>query len=227
MQSSKLRPHFACSVISGNPRTFFGDISILEGSGIESYHFDMMDGDFVPRFGLYPEFLQEIRKLSALPIDVHMMLRNPEFIVDVLAEAGATTLTSHIEPLEHVHRFIDRSNKLDCLAGLALNPGTPIHLLEPVITELDSVTLMAINPGIVGHKFITSTLQKIEEMRKLILQSGRLVEIVVDGGVVPDNARQIFDAGADKIVCGAGTVFKSGKSINENMKELLGKFESE
>ncbi len=227
MQSNEIkRPKFSCSVISGNPATFFENIKILESSGIDSFHFDMMDGDFVPRYGLYPEMIQAIREVSNLPIDVHMMLRKPELVSDALIDIGASSITSHIEPVEHVHRFLSTLQAKGCKVGLALNPGTPIYSLEPVIENLDSITVMAINPGIVGHKFIESTYSKIDSVRKLVESCGKVVEIIVDGGVVFDNAKQIYEAGADTIVCGAGTVFAPGGFVVDNVEKLMGVFRS-
>lgn len=224
LSSSRLFPNFSCSVISGNPRTFFAEIPIIETSGIGSFHFDMMDGDFVPRLGLYPEVLREIKAVSVLPIHVHLMMRNPEREISRLIGLGAASITSHIEPLEHVHYFLQGIREMNCSVGLAINPGTPTSFLEPVLDNLDSITIMAINPGIVGHKFIDSTLKRIQEIRSLVQQSGRVIELVVDGGVIPENARQIFNAGADTLICGAGTIFAPGDSIENNMRKLREKF---
>jgi ribulose-phosphate 3-epimerase len=225
MQSNETkRPKFSCSVISGNPATFFENIKILESSGIDSFHFDMMDGDFVPRYGLYPEMIQAIREVSNLPIDVHMMLRKPELAADILIDNGASSITSHIEPVEHVHRLLSNWLAKGCKVGLALNPGTPIYSLEPVIENLNSITVMAINPGIVAHKFINSTYSRIESIRKLVENCWKEVEIIVYGGVVLENAKQIYEAGADSIVCGAGTLFAPGDSVGANVKKLMGVF---
>jgi ribulose-phosphate 3-epimerase len=219
-------PKFACSIISGNPATFFENIKMLESSGIDSFHFDMMDGDFVPRYGLFPEMLRAIREVSSLPIDVHLMLRKPELVTDTLIGLGASSITSHIEPLEHVHRFLSNLQARGCAVGLALNPGTPIYSIEPILENLNSITIMAINPGIVGHKFIHSTYSRIESIRKLVENCGKRIEIIVDGGVVLDNAKDIYEAGADTIVCGAGTVFAPGNSVTTNMGKLIGVFYS-
>jgi ribulose-phosphate 3-epimerase len=219
MQSNKRA--LACSIISGNPSTFFDQLQELIESGISSFHFDLMDGDFVPRFGLYPEVLTELRKFTNLPVDVHMMVRNPELYIDQLASAGATTLTPHIEPLEHAHRTLSRIQELGCQVGLAINPGTPFTDILPVINLMDSLTIMAINPGIVGHKYINSTNDRIIEARSIIDRFDREITIVVDGGVTHGNAKSIFDIGANILVCGAGTVFKSPNSISENMASLF------
>lgn len=221
---SNFKPKFSCSIISGNPQEFFGQVKLLEDLGIDSFHFDVMDGNFVPRFGLYPEYLIELNQITKLPIDVHLMSINPEPYLEQFAKAGATRITPHVEPMLHGHRTITKIKNLGIEVGLALNPGTALDNVVPLLEILDSVTLMAINPGIVGHTFINSAYNRISKLRKLILEYNPSVELVVDGGVTFYNAAEIYSSGADTIVCGAGTVFNNSSTIEGNMQKLFHEF---
>lgn len=209
----------SCSVISGNPLTFVEDVKNLESGGIDSFHFDVMDGVFVPRLGLYPEYLKMLRNATQLPIEIHMMLENPEPFIDEFAKLGADHIIPHIEPLKHPVRAMMKIDEMGVKPGIAINPGTPLIAIEPILPFVDSVILMSINPGIVGHKLLDNTFSRLTKLRQII-GSEKRIKIILDGGVTFENAAQLLTAGADSIVCGAGTVFKDQKRILENTRNL-------
>jgi ribulose-phosphate 3-epimerase len=217
--TTNIFPELSCSVISGNPLSFTKDITLLEQGGINSFHFDVMDGVFVPRLGLYPEYLRMLSGLTNLPIEVHLMMENPELFIEEFINAGSTRLIPHIESLKHPVRTMMKIQEKGAKSGIALNPGTHISVVEPLLDYIDSVMLMAINPGIVGHKLLSSTFQRLGQLRELLGWETD-IKIIVDGGVTFENASELLEAGANSIVCGAGTVFKDQSRIFENTIEL-------
>lgn len=210
----------AASIICGNPINLEADLAALDKCGIDSIHFDVMDGVFVPRYGLFPEYLKAIRSKTDLPIEVHMMVRDPEPYIKDFVGAGATALTPHIEPLQHVHRTIKRIKDAGVQAGLALNYGTSLSALDYVLEDLDIVMLMAINPGIVGHKLIPGTMKKIAELRERIDAIEKDVLIEIDGGVTPESGIRMKRAGANILVCGTGTIFQSPARLEDKIAEF-------
>lgn len=175
---------------------------------IDALHFDVMDGLFVPRLGLYPELLKAIKNTSKLPVDVHLMIENPEQFIGVFAEAGADIIVVHAESTHHLHRTIKAIRDAGASAGVALNPATPLSVLDYVLDNIDLVMLMAINPGIVGHKLIPETMGKIQDLRAKL--AGRPMTIEVDGGVSPASAADMVRSGADLLVCGTSSIYKGG-----------------
>jgi ribulose-phosphate 3-epimerase len=212
----------SCSVISCDPQEFISNIEILSNSGIDSFHFDVMDGLFVPRFGLYPEFLSMLRERSLLPINVHMMITDPDDHIEIFANSGATTLTPHLETLTHPIMTLMRIKEHGLSAGIAINPGTPLYHLEPLLDYVDSVTLMAINPGIVGHKLIANIFSRIEKLHALVKKFSRDIQIEVDGGVTFENLSKLSHSGVDGLVCGAGTIFHPKQGLMENISQMHG-----
>ncbi len=210
----------AASIICGNPLSLEADLAALDKGGIDYIHFDMMDGVFVPRYGLFPEYLKAIRAKTNVPIEIHMMVENPEPYIQELVDAGATIITPHIEPLHHVHRTVSRIKAAGAQAGLALNPGTPLTSLDNILEDLDLVMLMAINPGIVGHKLIPSTYKKIEALRAKIDETGKDIIIEIDGGVTPESGKEMVKAGANMLVCGTGTIFQPPALLDEKICEF-------
>lgn len=210
----------AASIICGNPLNLENDLAALEKGGIDYIHFDVMDGVFVPRYGLFPEYLRAIRSKTDLPIEVHMMVQDPEPYLKDFVDAGATTLTPHIEPLLHPHRTIMRIKQAGAQAGLALNYGTPLSSLEYLLGDLDIVMLMAINPGIVGHKIIPGIMEKISDLRKRIDSIGKDVLIEIDGGVTPESGIGMKRAGANMLVCGTGTIFQPPARLEDKIAEF-------
>ena len=215
----KVHPELSCSVISGDPLSIREDIRNLEQGGIDSFHFDVMDGVFVPRLGLYPEYLRMLKSLTTLPIEIHLMLENPEPYIEHFSKFGEVRLIPHIESMRHPIRTLMRIKEENCRAGVAINPGTHLSAIEPVIDHIDSVMLMSINPGIVGHKLLDNTFERLAAL-KSVIGPDKDIKIILDGGVTFENAVQLIEAGADSIVCGAGTVFKEKNDVLGNTSGL-------
>jgi ribulose-phosphate 3-epimerase len=219
MQLNKAEKELSCSVISGDPLTIVNEIKNLEEGGIDSFHFDVMDGIFVPRLGLYPEYLVMLRTLTSLPIDVHMMIENPELFIGEFAKVQGVRLIPHLEAMRHPSRTLMRIRELGVSAGVAINPGTYIPSIKPLVEYVDSVMLMAINPGIVGHRMLKNTFERITELKELLGDKTE-IKVIIDGGVTFENASELISAGADSIVCGAGTVFKEVNQVLENTQKI-------
>ncbi len=206
MKKSKI----AASLICGNHLNLKEDLDQLINSKVDLIHFDVMDGVFVPRYGLYPEILAEIKKINNCPpVDVHMMVSNPEEYIDVFAKAGADYYNFHIEATNHSHKIIQKIKSSGMKPGVAINPGTSLEELKWIIKDIQMVVMMTINPGIVGHKFIPEMLQKIVDLKKLAVEHGNNDLIIeLDGGVTPETIPSMIKAGANALVCGNGTIFR-------------------
>jgi ribulose-phosphate 3-epimerase len=213
-------PELYVSTISENPKDIFKNLEMYERLGVSGIHFDVMDGSFVPRFGLYPELMVEIKKNSNLKVEAHLMINEVDKHINQIVESGASRVIIHIESMNHPHRTISLIKQMGAEIGVALNPGTSINCLEELITELDLVLLMAINPGIPKHPFIEQSYGKISRLKQFINQSKNSVKIEVDGGVTFQNARKISANGANILVCGSGTFFQNGDTIENNIKKL-------
>ncbi len=205
-------PIIAPSLLSANFLALQADCDMLNKSEADWYHLDVMDGNFVPNISFGPMLISFFRKATPKTCDVHLMIEKPERYVTAFKDAGADILTVHVEACIHLHRTIQQIKELGMKAGVAVNPHTPVSVLEPLIKEIDVVCLMSVNPGFGGQQFIASTLQKITELRKMIELAGAVTLIEVDGGVTLDNAPSIIAAGADVLVAG-NTVFKSADPL--------------
>lgn len=215
--SPKYEYQLSASIICGNVLRLDEDLTSLETSGaIDSIHFDVMDGTFVPRLGLHPEALAAIKKHCRLPIHAHLMIDEPEQFLEAFAQEGATSLTVHAESTKHLHRALKKIKDLGIQAGVALNPGTPLSVLDYVTNSLDRVLLMAINPGIVGHKLIPEMLDKIRDVRARLNPD---VVIEVDGGVTLESAPEMIVRGANSLVCGTSIIFNKNMPVGEKAKE--------
>jgi ribulose-phosphate 3-epimerase len=220
------RYFLTASLICADPINLERDIKELESSGIDYLHFDVMDGLFVPRYGLYPELLKKIKTITKLPIDVHMMVANPEPYLESFAEAGADIISVHVEGNNHLHRTLSLIKKLNVRAGVVINPATPLSCLDYIIDEISLVMLMAINPGIVGHGLIPSSLEKLKDLKeKLRNRPDMLIE--VDGGVTFDSSVDLLKNGANMLVCGSSTIFKDEYKISYKVRELKNLIDNE
>ncbi len=184
------------------------ECTMLNESVADWYHLDVMDGRFVPNISFGPMLIEVFRKNTNKVCDVHLMIEEPEKYTEAFKKAGADNLTVHYEACTHLHRNIQQIKNLGMKAGVALNPHTPVEVLNDILADIDLVCLMSVNPGFGGQSFIPHTLHKIAALRNLINAKGLNVHIEIDGGVTVDNAKSILDAGADVLVAG-NTVFKA------------------
>ncbi|MEM8936426.1 MAG: ribulose-phosphate 3-epimerase [Pseudomonadota bacterium] len=205
-----MRPVFvAPSILAADFARLGEEIDAVARAGADYIHVDVMDGHFVPNITIGPAVLKAIRGAAQLPYDVHLMISPVDPFIDAFAEAGADILTVHPEAGPHLHRTLQSIKSAGIKTGLALNPGSPVSLVEPVLEMTDLVLVMSVNPGFGGQKFIHSQLDKIKAVRSLIDRMGTNTLIEVDGGVDPDTAPKVIDAGADILVAGSA-VFKGG-----------------
>ena len=194
----------APSILSADFSRLGEEIKAVEAAGADLIHVDVMDGHFVPNITIGPLIVQAVRKVTKLPLDVHLMIENPELYIADFAKAGSDYITVHAEAACHLHRLVQsiREHK-GVKAGVSLNPATPLEELDYILEEIDMVLIMSVNPGFGGQAFIPSALRKIRELRQRIDDRKLLVEIEVDGGVKPENAASIAGAGADILVAGS------------------------
>lgn len=193
----------APSILSADFSRLGEDIQAVDRAGADYIHVDVMDGHFVPNITIGPLVVDALRKVTEKPLDVHLMIENPDLYIEAFAKAGADIITVHQEAVPHLHRTIQLIKSLGKKAGVSLNPATPVETLDIILDELDLVLIMSVNPGFGGQAFIPSALDKIKALRQSITQRGLNIEIEVDGGVKIDNIRQIVAAGADVLVAGS------------------------
>ncbi|MFT3925036.1 MAG: ribulose-phosphate 3-epimerase [Myxococcales bacterium] len=198
----------APSILSADFARLGEEVSALERAGADWAHVDVMDGRFVPNMTIGPLVVQAIRKVTKLPLDVHLMIVEPERYVADFAEAGADIITVHAEACTHLHRVLQQIRGLGKKAGVSLNPHTPEDVLRYVLDLTDLVLVMSVNPGFGGQAFIPAALPKLRSIRSMIQASGRKIHLEVDGGIKPGTARQVIEAGADVLVAG-NAVFNS------------------
>ncbi len=184
--------------------TAFGDaLDLCASGGADLVHFDVMDGHFVPNLTIGVPVLEAVAKKTSLPVDVHLMVAQPERLLDEYLRAGAAWISVHWEAATHLDRLLQRIREAGARAGVALNPATPVELLEDVLNRLDYVVLMSVNPGFSGQTFIPYALDKARRLRRMIDDKGLSVDIEMDGGVGQGNIRQVVDAGVDICVTGS------------------------
>jgi len=196
--------YIAPSLLSADFGRLAEEIRAAEKAGADLLHVDVMDGRFVPNITIGPPVVAAIRKAATLPLDVHLMIVEPEKYIEDFAKAGADVITVHAEATVHLQRAVARIRELGKKAGVALNPGTSLSAVEWVLTDVDMVLLMTVNPGFGGQAYIPSMTGKIELLRSQLVRSGLAVDIEVDGGIKEDNVARAVKAGANVIVSGSG-----------------------
>jgi ribulose-phosphate 3-epimerase len=194
----------APSILSADFARLAEEIARVEAGGAELLHVDVMDGHFVPNLTLGPPIVECIRKVTRLPLDVHLMITNADTYIPAFAQAGADYLTVHVEACPHLHRTVQSIKECRVKAGVTLNPATPLSALEEILGDVDLLLVMSVNPGFGGQQFIPSTLDKIARARRLLDRLGSRALLEVDGGVKVENAADIIQAGADILVSGSG-----------------------
>jgi len=197
----------APSILSADFSVLGEEIRKVEAGGADYIHIDVMDGHFVPNITMGPLIVQAARKTTNLPLDVHLMISDPDSFIDDFAAAGASIITVHPEAVKHIHRTIQHIKEQEVKAGLALNPSTPLDILEYILPDLDMVVIMTVNPGFERQKFIKAMVPKIRKLREMINQSSYNVEIEVDGGISPDTIHEASSAGADVFVAGSAIYY--------------------
>ncbi|MEK7264725.1 MAG: ribulose-phosphate 3-epimerase [Pseudomonadota bacterium] len=217
-----LSPRIAPSILSADFSRLGEEIAAVTAAGADFIHVDVMDGHFVPNLTLGPLIMKAIRKSSALPFDVHLMITPVDPFIDDFVKAGADILTVHPEAGPHLHRTLQAIRAAGAKAGVALNPATPVSAIEPVLGDVDLILVMSVNPGFGGQAFITSQLKKIEAIRKLIDASGSNVMLEVDGGVNAETAPLCVAAGADVLVAGSAVFRGDPKAYAANIAVLKG-----
>ncbi len=202
----------APSVLSADFANLQRDVEMLNRSEADWIHFDVMDGVFVPNISFGFPILKAIKPLKAKPIDVHLMIVNPDNYIEQFAQAGASNITVHLEACIHLNRTVQAIKSAGCTAGVALNPHTPVSFLEDIITELDLVLIMSVNPGFGGQKFIPNTYKKLYDLKALSKNRNPNLKIEVDGGVSDENCAELLKAGANVLVAG-NSVFAAADPV--------------
>lgn len=214
----------APSILSADFANLQEEIKAVEDAKADYLHIDVMDGHFVPNITIGPPIVEAVRRVTALPLDVHLMIESPERFIPAFAKAGSDIITVHIEACKHLHRTIQQVKEFGIKVGVSLNPSTSLKLLDHVIEEIDLVLIMSVNPGFSGQEFIRSSLRKVEGVRKRLDTEGLKAELEIDGGIKVLNIAEASRAGADVFVAGSaifgsedykGTIRAMRKEIGE------------
>ncbi|MCJ7539279.1 MAG: ribulose-phosphate 3-epimerase [Desulfobacterales bacterium] len=210
--------YIAPSILSADFSKLGDEIRSVEKAGADWIHVDVMDGHFVPNITIGPLIVEAARRITSLPLDVHLMIENPDRYIEDFATAGADLISVQVEACIHLNRTIQMIKALDLRAGVVLNPSTPLSAIEWTLEDVDFVMIMSVNPGFGGQKFIPNSLDKIRSLRKMIQDRGLSILIEIDGGVNEKTIKNISDAGVDVFVAGSA-IFKS-----PDYKETISKF---
>ena len=208
----------APSILSADFARLADEIQAVEAAGADLIHIDVMDGRFVPNLTIGPVVVGAARKVTRLPLDVHLMIVEPERLIPEFADAGSNYLTVHVETCPHLHRTVQMIKERGVKAGVTLNPSTPLSLVEPILSDADLLLIMSVNPGFGGQRFIPQVLEKVRQARTLIDAKGLSVELEVDGGVKVDNMRSLAEAGATIFV--AGSAIFGSKDYKETIRQM-------
>jgi ribulose-phosphate 3-epimerase len=210
----------APSILSADFANLQRDVEMINNSEADWFHVDVMDGVFVPNISLGLPVISAIKRHATKPLDVHLMIVQPERYILDFKKAGADVLTVHLEASTHLHRSLTAIREAGMLAGVALNPHSPVSLLKDVLSNIDLVCIMSVNPGFGGQKFIENTFAKVKELRQMANEINKSLQIEIDGGVTLDNHKSLIEAGADVLVAG-NTVFSSNNP-QETIQKLKG-----
>ncbi|MGL4737334.1 MAG: ribulose-phosphate 3-epimerase [Cellulosilyticaceae bacterium] len=211
--------HLAPSILSADFANLERDVKKVEAAGATFLHVDVMDGQFVSNITIGAPVAKALRPHFEGVMDVHLMIASPERYLEDFAQAGADILTVHLEACTHIHGTLQRIRGLGMKAGVAINPGTPVSVLEPIMDQVDMVLVMSVNPGFGGQSFIPYSLEKIRQVKALADQSGREILIQVDGGIGLDNAKEVIEAGANVLV--AGSAVYNAPDITARVQEFV------
>lgn len=213
----------APSLLSANFADMKSGIEMMEKAKVEYLHCDVMDGMFVPNISFGFKMIEDIKKITSIPLDVHLMIADPGRYVERFAKAGADIITFHVEAATHVQRVLAQIKECGAKAGVVLNPATPLCELDYIMDDVDMVLLMSVNPGYGGQKFIPAVGRKLSDLREMVEKSGRDIDIEVDGGVNVDNIAEIAGYGANVIVAGSA-IFDTADPVDtvKKMREKLG-----
>lgn len=210
------------SILSADFANLGEEIKAIDEAGADMVHIDVMDGSFVPNITIGPVVIKSIRGKTKLPFDTHLMIDNPQYLVEEFAKAGSDIITVHYEACTHLDRVINQIKSLGCKAGVSIVPSTPVELLADVIGEVDLVLVMSVNPGFGGQKFIPYCLDKIEILREMIDVGGHDCMLQVDGGVNSETIEAVLEAGADTIVAGSAVFGGTPTEYRANIDSLRG-----
>ncbi len=211
-------PLIAPSILSADFARLADAVQQVEAAGADWIHVDVMDGHFVPNLTVGPPIVEALRKVTTLPLDVHLMMTNPDEFIPDFAKAGADILTVHVEACPHLHRTVQSIKEHGVKAGVTLNPATSATTLEQILSDVDLVLVMSVNPGFGGQKFIDSTLDKIRQIRTMITASKGSPYLEVDGGITVKNVASVLTAGADVLV--AGSAIFGSDNMTDAIKQL-------
>lgn len=217
--SSNMNANIEPSILSADFARLGDQAQEAESAGIKALQIDVMDGHFVPNITFGPGIVKALRPLVTVTLDVHLMITNPERYLDIFVQAGADRLIVHQETCPHLHRTLQTIRELGAEAGVAINPGTPVSVLEEVLELADVIQIMTVNPGFGGQDFIYSQLEKIKKLRHLLLQKNINTLIAVDGGINTTTAPLVVEAGASILVAGS-SIFNSQAPVAENLERL-------
>jgi ribulose-phosphate 3-epimerase len=210
----------APSILSADFSELGQQIRTAEAAGADWIHIDIMDGHFVPNMSMGRLAVEASRKITQLPLDIHLMVQKPEKVLEIFAKAGANHITVHVEATQHVHRTLQKIRQLGCKAGIVLNPGTPTSMITPVLHLVDLVLVMTVNPGFGGQKFLPETLLKITEIRNQLDKMNLDIPIEVDGGISTSTLMQVINAGAQIFVAG-NAIFNHPAGIGKGIQSLV------
>ena len=216
MHKSEISASMMCSDLIDLKET----IRIFEEEGIEFLHIDMMDGNFVPNFGLGVDYVRGLRKLTQIPLDIHLMVKDPENKFQWIGIQSSDTVSIHYESTFQVQRALDYLEPFGCKRFLAINPATPVSALEEVLEYIDGINLLMVNPGFAGQKIVPSTMRKAQKVANLLKREGKdNIIIEVDGNITPENARKLRAIGASRFVAGTSAIFKG--ELNEYKQNII------